>query len=393
MNSQALKDKVAIIGMGCTKFGENFDQGPDDMIVEASFEAFDDAGVGVKDIQAAWLGTVYSGITGALLAAPLKTRYIPITRVENGCATGSDALRQACMGIVCGLYDIVLAVGVEKLKDSGWSGLPESFKHPVYAAGATAPGRWAMGATRYFYKYGLSPEEGKTALSMISVKSHYNGSLCPKAHFQRTITLEQAMNAPIIAWPLGLFDCCPTTDGAAAAVLCRADMADSFRKDYVLVRGFGLATDHGWGKENYDYDFSYLEATEQCAIQAYEAAGITNAREEIDIAQVHDCFSIAELLEYEALQFSPKGKASEDIHAGSFTLEGDLPIQTDGGLKSFGHPLGATGLRMIYECYKQLQGKVDKPDRQVKNVEIALAMPQYGHPGFLGPLITILTLR
>jgi acetyl-CoA C-acetyltransferase len=317
---------------------------------------------------------------------------MPITRVENGCATGIDTIRQAVHAIACGVYDIVLAVGVEKLKESGFSGLPEFFFDPVYAQGVTAPGRWALPATGYFARYGLTPEEGKTCLAKIAVRNHHNGSLCPKAHFQREITLEQALNAPIIAWPLGLFDCCAVTDGAAAAVLVRSDWAKRFRDDYILIRGLGLAMGPGWGKEDVDFKYDCLPETIRAGELAYEQAGITNPREEISLAQLHDCFTIAEMLEYEALKFAPIGKAKEDIDAGTFEPSGELPVNTDGGLKSFGHPIGATGVRMVYECYKQLQGKAELPQRQLKNPKMGLAMPQFGHPGFLGPTVCITAL-
>ena len=390
MRIDAIRDKVAIVGMGCTKFGEHWDMSVDDMVIEASFEALQDSGVELKDIEAAWVGTAVSGGSGMLLSTPLKTRNLPITRVENGCGTGMEALRNATFGVACGLYDLVLVVGVEKLKDSGLSGLPE-FMTSLYAQGHTAPGRWALGATRYFQAYEVPPEDGKRLLAKIAVKNHYNGTLSPKAHFRKEISLEQAINAPVVAWPLGLFDCCPTTDGAAAAVICSTEIAKNFRDDYVLIKGFGVAMSAGLGKEDIDYHYNELPETEAAANQAYAMAGITNPRQEIDLAAVHDCFTIAELMEYEAIGFSPKGRAKDDIESGAFTLEGDLPVNTDGGLKSFGHPIGATGLRMCYEAYTQIQGKAGP--RQVKDPKLAYCMAQFGHPGYLGPFATILGRR
>lgn len=391
MKVDAVKDKVAIIGMGCTKFGEHWNNSAEDMIIDAVDEAFKDAGISSDDIQAAWLGTMVTGFAGITLAMPLKLRNIPISRVENACATGMDALRNASMAVALGLYDVVLVAGVEKLKDSGLSGLPEFFNHPVYGQGFTAPGRWALAATRYFDINNISPEDGKKALGKISVKNHHNGTLSPKAHFQRAVALEQILRAPIIAWPLGLFDCCPTTDGAAAAIICPADMASSFTQDYALVKGFGLAMGPGLGKEDFDYKYDHLPETIAAGKQAYAAAGVKNPRKEISCAQLHDCFSIAELLEYEALGFSEPGKAIEDVEAGTFTLEGELPVNTDGGLKAFGHPIGATGLRMCYELYNQLLGKAGP--RQIKNPTLGLAMAQGGHPGMLMPIVTILGSR
>jgi acetyl-CoA C-acetyltransferase len=210
-----IRDKVAIIGTGCTKFGERWDAAPSDLMVEAAKECFEDAGIEPKDIDAAWQGTAfeYTGMTALPLAQTLKLPFIPVTRVENACATGSEALRAASYAVACGAYDICLALGVEKLKDIGYGGLPTMgagiFGGPGGNLGAnvTAPGLFAMMATRYFALYGLSPEEGKGTLAHISWKSHKNGALSPKAHLQREVPMDTIKNAPIVAWPLGLFDC------------------------------------------------------------------------------------------------------------------------------------------------------------------------------------------
>jgi acetyl-CoA C-acetyltransferase len=390
----SIKDRVAIIGMGCTKFGENWDQSLDDMIVDAAYEAYKDAGIDPKDIQAAWFGTDSSAETGQALAGPLKLSYIPVTRVQNACATGSDAFRNACYGVASGVYDIVLALGAEKFKDSGYSGLPapqiSTGKYPdgmstFRGYSRTAPGSFAMMATKYFNKYGLSPEEGKKIIGMIEVKNHYNGSLHSKAHFQRETTLEQVINAPIIAWPLGLFDCCGVSDGAAAAIICRPDLAKSFRADPIYVKALQISVARE-GMVSTHYDFTHVEETYRAGLAAFAEAGIKNPREEISMAEVHDCFSITELVIMEDLQFSPRGKAGEDVKAGRFNLDGAQPINTDGGLKCFGHPLGASGIRMLYEEYKQLQGKADelknpgKPSRQVKNPRLGLTHNLGGVP-------------
>jgi acetyl-CoA C-acetyltransferase len=390
----SIKDRVAIIGMGCTKFGENWDLSLDDMIVDAAYEAYEDAGISPQDIQAAWFGTDSSAETGQALAAPLKLSYIPITRVQNACATGSDAFRNACYGVASGIYDMVLVLGAEKFKDSGYSGLPiaqvSTGKYPdgmstFRGYSRTAPGTFAMMATKYFDKYGLSLEEGKKIIGMIEVKNHYNGSLHPKAHFQREITLEQVLNAPIIAWPLGLFDCCGVSDGAAAAVICRADLARNFRPDPIYVKALQISVARE-GLISPLYDFAHVEETYRAGLAAYAEAGIKNPREEVSMAEVHDCFSITELVVMEDLQFSPRGKAGEDVKAGRFHLNGEQPINTDGGLKCFGHPLGASGIRMLYEEYKQLQGKADqlknpgKPSRQVKNPRLGLTHNLGGGP-------------
>ncbi len=393
--AEGIKDKVAIIGMGCVKFGENWEQSAADMIIDAVYEAYEDAGVEPKDIQAAWIGTCQAGVRGTQLAIPLKLEYIPITRLENACATASDAFRNACYGVAAGVYDVVLAVGVEKTKDTGFSGLETTYSRHISQGTwldpevfVGMPAQFALAASRYFYRYGLSYEEGKQTLAKISVKSHHNGTLSPKAHLRREITVEQAVNAPMIAWPLGLFDCCGVSDGAAAAIITRPALAKKFRRDYILVKGLGLACGASQAELQDDYDFTHFEETVTAARLAYEEAGIREPRKEIDLASVHDCFSITELLIYEDLAFSPRGKAKEDIDAGTFTLEGELPVNTDGGLKCFGHPIGASGLRMIYEIYKQLQGKAGP--RQLKDPKIGLTHNLGGLPGRFTCAVTVM---
>jgi acetyl-CoA C-acetyltransferase len=236
-----------------------------------------------------------------------------------------------------------------------------------------------MMATGYFAKYGLSFEEGKRLLSMIDVKNHHNGSLNPKAHFQREITLEQALKAPMVAYPLGLYDCCGVSDGAAAAIITRADLAKNFRSDPIYLKAATICQGGREGWLSQIYDLAHVEETYRGGIAAYKEAGITDPRKEISIAEVHDCFSITELTIMEDLQFSPRGRVSEDIEAGTFALDGALPVNTDGGLKCFGHPIGATGLRMLYEVYKQLQGKAGP--RQVKDPRLGLTHNQGGEPG------------
>jgi len=373
---EPITDKVAIVGMGCTKFGDNWDKGSDDMMVEAAYEAFEDAGIAPEDIQAAWVGTLFSGGSGCSLSRPLKLRYIPVTRVENGCGTGMDTFRNACFGVASGMYDIVLALGFEKLKDFGMNILPEWFSgvNPVFRFGHGSPGDFALTAVRYFHEYNI----GRETLAKIAVKNHHNGMFSPKAQLHREITLEDALNAPILAWPLGLYDCCPRTDGAAAAIITRADMAKSFRDDYVLVKGMGVAANPGTNRIRRDYDFLHYEENVSAAKQAYEQAGIKEPFRELSLAEVHDCFTITELIVYEDLGFCPRGGAKEYIDAGAFTLEGELPVNPDGGLKCFGHPQGASGLRMIYESYLQLQGRAGA--RQLKNPKFGLSQNIGGLP-------------
>ncbi len=378
-----IKDKVAIIGMGCSKFGENWEKSADDMIIDAVYEAYEDAGIESKDIGAAWLGTYVTEWTGQMLSRALKLDYVPVTRVENACATGSDALRNACYAVASGACDIALAVGVEKLKDSGYTGLPDfellrrqsnTYRTRTYSP----PGHFAMMATKYFDKYGLGPEEGKEIIGQIAVKNHHNGALSPKAHFQSETTIEKVLAAPMVAWPLGLFDCCGVSDGAAAAIVTRADLARKFRPDPVYIKALQIAVGPYEGYMSPKFDWVHVEETVRAGERAYAEAGIKNPREEISMAEVHDCFTITELVIMEDLKFSERGKAADDVKSGFFHLDGGLPVNTDGGLKCFGHPIGASGLRMMYEVYKQMQQKADK--RQIKNPRLGLTHNLGGTP-------------
>ncbi len=374
-----IKDKVAIIGMGCSKFGERWDAGAEDLIIEAAYEAYEDAGLEPSDIEAAWVGTLRSGEAAAIIADTLKLKDIPITRVENWCATGHEALRNAAFGVASGMYDVALAVGFEKLKDTGFGGLGVGRgQNPVLQSRATAPTYFSFIANRYFHTHGIKDDEGKELLARIAVKNHHNGTLSPKAHFQKEITIDQVLKAPIIAWPLGLFDCCPTTDGAAAAIICRADLARNFRQDPIYIKGIGFSVDSMLPMTRPGFDYLGFQANREAARQAYEQAGVRNPRKEIDLAVVHDCFTITEMVIYEDLGFTRKGGGPEEVRAGTFTLDGELPVNTDGGLKSFGHPVGASGLRTAYEIYKQLQGKAGP--RQVKNAELGLCHTLGGPP-------------
>ena len=384
--AEGIKNRVAIIGMGCTRFGEHFDKSADELMVEAFMEAIEDAGIEKKDIGAAWSGTCYEetsvGKSAIPLSVALKLPFIPATRVENWCATGSEALRGACYAVAAGAYDVCLALGVEKLKDTGYGGLPQNevqwgTVRRLVDANQTAPGMFAMLATRYFSRYGIDPDEGKRMIAMVSAKSHRNGALNPKAHLRREVTVEQIINAPIVAWPLGLFDCCGVSDGAAAAIVTRADMAKKFRPDPVYVKALQIAASSG-EEMLYDDDWTHVESSARAGRSAYQEAGINNPRQQISMAEVHDCFSITEAITMEDLEFSPRGKVKEDIESGFFELTGGLPVQPDGGLKSFGHPIGASGLRMMYEMYKQLQGKAGP--RQIKDPKFGLTHNLGGVP-------------
>lgn len=378
------KDNLAIIGMGCSKFGERWDTGLDDLIIEAAYEAFEDAGITSKDIQVCYFANTNApnNCSGTPVTDALKIHGIPVTRNENWCTAGHIALINACLAVQSGMCDVAMAIGAEKLKDKGAGGLGVGRGlNPVRETRRDAPGSFALIAERYFEKYGLTYEQGKRLLARIDIKNHANGSLSPKAHFHNKITMEQVMKAPLIASPLGLYDCCGTSDGAACAIITRSSLAKNYRQDPIYIKGFGISTDmitpHYRAR---DFDWTSFEALRNCAKMAYDMAGITNPREEIDLAEVHDCFSITEMCIYEDFGFSPRGGAPKDIEEGFFERDGGLPVNVDGGLKCFGHPVGASGIRMTYEIYKQLQGKVDNPERQLKNVHRGLSQTFGGPP-------------
>ena len=385
--AEGIKNTVAIIGMGCTKFGEHWDRSAESLVLEAFEEAIGDAGIEKKDIDAAWLSTCFDevnvGKSAIPLAAALKLSYLPVTRVENFCASGTEAIRAACYAVASGSCDVALAVGVEKLKDIGYGGLPDfsqlrGIYNRLIFPNQTAPGQFAMLATKYFDRYRLSPEEGKLTLAKISAKSHANGALTPKAHLRKVVDVETIMRAPMVAWPLGLYDCCGVTEGAAAAIIVSVDDAKAIRPDPLYVKSLQIAVS---AEEEYRYqqwDGTHVETTYRCGVRAYKEAGIKNPREELSMMEVHDCFSITELVAYEDLQISPQGKAKEDVDGGFFELGGKMPCQSDGGLKSFGHPIGASGIRMVYEVYKQLQGKCG--ERQIKNPRLGLTHNLGGFP-------------
>lgn len=380
----SLKDKVAIVGMGCSKFGERWDAGVADLVIESTNEAFADAGIGPKDIEAVFVGQMYApvgGLGASQVVDALKLNGIPLLRNENFCCAGHIALIEACMAVASGAYKTVMALGVEKLKDTGYPGLGAGRgMNPVTEARRTAPGSFALIATRYFEQYGLTYDEGRELIARIAVKNHKNGMLAPKAHFHKEVTIEDVLKAPMIASPLGLLDCCGNSDGSACAIVTRADDAKAFRDDPIYLKGFGIAMDAMLPHSRPGFDWTSFPALRNSSAKAYAMAGITDPRNELDMAEVHDCFTITELAIYEDFGFSARGKAREDIESGFFELGGKLPINVDGGLKCFGHPVGASGLRMTYEIYKQLQQKVDNPLRQVKNINRALAHTFGGAP-------------
>ncbi len=384
--ASGIKDKVAILGMGCSKFGERWDMEPADLMSEAFEECLQDAGIEKNEIQAAWLATgidMFNVGPGALpLAVSLRLPYIPVSRVENFCASGTEAFRSAVYAVASGACDIALALGVEKLKDMGYGGLPQRTRgvtNDMFWPNLSAPGVFAQLATGYGAKYGVSKEDIKRAMAHVSVKSHANGVKNPKAHLRRPITMEQALNAPMIAEPVGLFDCCGVSDGSACAIVTTPEIARSLGKtDLVSVKALQLSVSNGT-EVGYDgWDGSHVVTTRVAAKRAYEEAGVKDPRKEISMTEVHDCFSITELVTMEDLGLSDDGKGYKDVLDGVFDADGAIPCQIDGGLKCFGHPIGATGLRMIYEFYLQLQGRAG--ERQLANPVLGLSHNLGGFP-------------
>jgi len=394
-----IKDKVAILGVGCSKFGERWDASPEDLMVEAYNEAMADAGISPDQLDAAWFSThmddVGTGKGGTPMGIALRLPNIGVTRVENFCAGGSEAIRAAVYAVAAGACDIALALGVEKLKDTGYGGLPVNAPGtliPQWYPNAVAPANFAQLASAYQRKHGIDAALLKRAISRVSIKSHANGAKNPKAHLQKAITEEQCLKAPTIAEPLGLFDCCGVSDGAAAVIVTRPDIALALgKRDLVTFKALQVSTSNGWEMHSNEWDGSYVHTARIAARRAYAEAGITKPREQISMSEVHDCFSITELVTMEDLGFSADGQAVRDVLDGVFDADGAVPCQIDGGLKCFGHPIGASGIRMLYEMVLQLQGRAGP--RQLANPKIGLTHNLGGQPSQNVCAISILGLQ
>ena len=384
--AKGIKDKVAIIGMGCSRFGERWDCGPEELMREAYIEALQDAGIEQNDLDAAWLGVFFqeqsTGKSGIPLSQALRLPNIPVTRVENLCATGTESLRGAVYAVASGACDIALAMGVEKLKDTGYAGLPERTKgafEDQWLPGFTAPGAFAQLASAYAARHNLDMQDVKKAMAHVSWKSHENGALNPKAHLRNRVSLEKILEAPMISYPLGLYDCCGVSDGAACAIVTTPEKARELgKRNIVTVKALQLAPSNGVELAHDSWDGSYALTARIAARRAYAEAGIENPRQELSLIEVHDCFSITELVTMEDLFISEEGQASRDILNGFYDRDGKIPCQIDGGLKCFGHPIGATGLRMAYEIYLQLLGRAGK--RQLDSPQLGLTHNLGGVP-------------
>ena len=385
--ASGIRDKVAILGMGCTRFGERWDCSADDLMLEAFNEALADAGIEPSRIEAGWLGTCLEennvGKTAGPLAQALRLPRIAATRVENACATGTEALRGAAYAVAAGAYDIVLALGVEKLKDTGYGGLPvrtRGIDNDLWLPNATAPGAFAQLASAYAARHRVPMADLKRAMAHISVKSHANAALNPKAHLRNRITEEDVQKAMTIAAPLGLYDCSGVSDGSACAILTTPEIARALQpgREVITIKALALSVSNGEEAAWSRWDGSCIETAREASARAYTEAGIRDPRRQIHMAEVHDCFSVTEAVLMEDLGFSDPGRVIHDVLDGRFDRDGALPVGTDGGLKCFGHPIGASGLRMVYEVYQQLLERCG--ERQLSHVDVGLTQNLGGHP-------------
>ncbi|WP_151772092.1 acetyl-CoA acetyltransferase [Streptomyces abyssomicinicus] len=383
MSSHGIKDKVAIVGMGCTPFGEHWDLSVADMLVDSATQALESAGLDKPAVDAYWLGTAASGWGGMTLSTALKTDYRPVSRVENFCATGSEAFRNACYAVASGAYDVAMAIGVEKLKDSGYSGLVKTMPaHDGTMGQLTAPARFSLLAPAYCAKYGVSLDDFKEVMTRVAWKNHYNGARNPRAAFQKEVPRETIARSLKVAGELGVFDCSGVSDGSAAAIVVRAEDAHKYTDKPLYVKALSMVAGPGNGPIDPDYDYTTFEEAVRSAKDAYAQAGVTDPRAELSMAEVHDCFTPTEVVLMEDLGFSGRGKGWQDCRDGVFDLTGELPVNPDGGLKSFGHPIGASGLRMLFECWLQLRGEAPA-ERQIKIKDKGYGMTQNlgGGPG------------
>jgi acetyl-CoA C-acetyltransferase len=392
MASHGIKDKVAIVGMGCTPFREHWDKGADDLLVDAASEAFDSAGITKDQLDACWLGTAQSGMSGITLAAPLKLENTPVTRVENYCASGSEALRQAAYAVASGAYDVAMAIGVEKVKDAGYQGL-NAFPIPNdgTARSLTAAAMFSLVAPAYARRYGVEEAHLKRVLGRIAWKNHYNGARNPRAQFRKEMDLDTICNAAAVAGQLSVFDCAGVADGSAAAIVVRAEDAHRYTDKPLYVKALSFVAGNGSGLIDPAYDYTTFPEVAATARDAYAQAGITSPREQLAMAEVHDCFTPTELVLMEDLGFSERGHAWRDEEAGVFDLRGELAVNPDGGLKSFGHPVGASGLRMHFENWLQLRDEAPD-DRRIdrRGRTLGLVHNLGGYPGEMVSFVSIL---
>jgi acetyl-CoA C-acetyltransferase len=380
MSSRGIRDRVAIVGMGCTRFGELWDRSTSDLLVEAVSDCLKDAEAHIADVDAFWLGTMDSGYGGLTLSTALKINGKPVTRVENMCASGSESLRGAVYAVASGAYDVAMATGVEKLKDSGYSGLVrQDPPDDGTSVETTAPAAFSYLTPAYQGAYGLDDATMREVLSHIAVKNHANGAKNPRAQFRTPVSAETVSCSPLVAGSLGVLDCSGVADGAAAALVVRAEDAYKYTDTPMFIKGLSVVAGNGYTILDDEASFASIPEVVTCAADAYRQAGIIDPRSEISIAEVHDCFTPTELVLMEDLGFSDRGKGWRDVLDGVFDADGLLPVNIDGGLKSFGHPIGATGLRMMFECWLQFRGEAGP--RQLPSPTVGLTHNLGGRPG------------
>ncbi|WP_419848743.1 acetyl-CoA acetyltransferase [Candidatus Poriferisocius sp.] len=392
MASHGIKDQVAIIGMGCTQFREHWDKGVDDLLIDSATAAFDSAGVSKDDVDAFWLGTASSGMSGLTLSQPLKLEGKPVTRVENFCATGSEALRQASYAVASGAYDMAMAIGVEKIKDSGYQGLNAApAPHDGTKRNLTAAAMYSLVLPAYAARYGVDEDELRMVVAKIAEKNHRNGALNPLAQFRREMPAEKICEMASVAGRLSVFDCSGVADGSAAAIVVRAEDAHKYCDDPLYIKALSFVSGTGGGLIDPDYDYTTFPECEMAGADAYRQAGIDDPRSALAMAEVHDCFTPTEMVLMEDLSFCERGTAWKEVLAGTFERTGDMPVNTDGGLKAFGHPVGASGLRMHYECWLQLRNKAGD-DRQIdlSTRNLGLIHNLGGYPGEMVSFVSIL---
>ncbi len=367
--------EVVALGVGMTPFGVS-EKTCVELFASAAWEAVQDAGIGTKDIEALFLGNVFGdfeegqAVMASFAAAQLGIPHIPATRFEGACASGAVAVRDAYMLVASGQYDLVLAGGTERCTVMGTSlatrtfamGSDSRYESPT---GITFPGVFGMIAHMYADKYALPLSRLKEHMAMVAVKNHKNGCFNEKAQFRKEITPEHVLNSAMIADPLQLFDCCPFSDGAAAVVLTTLEKAKKMTEKPVIIAGAGQASAGNLGDQR---DLTLVQARRISSKKAYEMAGI--GPEEIDVCELHDCFTIAEIVATEGLGFFNDGEGSYAAQEGKTGLQGTIPINPSGGLKAKGHPIGATGAAQVYEIVKQLKGECG--DRQVENARIGI---------------------
>ena len=364
-------EKVCVIGAGSTKYGKLTDS-ISDIAIQASIEAIDSAGIEPKEIKAGYISNVF-GVAdkqvhlGPVVMSNLGISERPSLTIESACGSGSVSFREAFANVAAGFYDVVLVTGVEKVTHTGteWTTTYFSYCSDFFyegQAGASFPGLFASMARAYLTEFKATEED----LAMVAVKNHENGFLNPKAHLRKKITIDDVMNSAVVASPLKLYDCCPFSDGASSVILCNEKFAKDHTKDYIRVIGSGRGGSPAalQGREH----LTTIPSTKIAAEAAYKMAGITP--KDIDFAEVHDCFTIAEIVDTEDLGFFEKGKGVEGVREGQTARNGSIPINPSGGLKSKGHPIGATGVGQVVEVFDQLTGKAG--ERTIKDAKIGL---------------------